>query len=172
MRTELGDFTVRPRMLTITALALVVGGAGAVAAFALLRLIGFLTNLIFYQRISVAMVSPGEGHHPWWLVLLAPVAGGLIVGQIPVGVAPIGMEAQPCWCVRDGRGLRPVCPHLGSGLGAVRRRARMEQAWPPRMLAERFRQREGSSYPVVRGSFALSCRVTGVISGAEVWREQ
>jgi chloride channel protein, CIC family len=67
-------------MLTITALALVTGGAGAVAAFALLRLIGFLTNLIFYQRISVAMVSPGEGHHPWWLILLAPIAGGLVVG--------------------------------------------------------------------------------------------
>jgi H+/Cl- antiporter ClcA/CBS domain-containing protein len=80
MRTELGDFTVRPRMLMITALALVTGGAGAVAAFALLRLIGFLTNLIFYQRISVALVSPGEGHHPWWLILLAPIAGGLVVG--------------------------------------------------------------------------------------------
>jgi chloride channel protein, CIC family len=67
-------------MLTIAALALVTGGAGAVAAFALLRLIGFLTNLIFYQRISVALVSPGEGHHPWWLILLAPIAGGLVVG--------------------------------------------------------------------------------------------
>jgi len=67
-------------MLTITALALVTGGAGALAAFALLRLIGFLTNLVFYQRISVAIVSPGEAHHPWWLILTAPVIGGLAVG--------------------------------------------------------------------------------------------
>jgi CIC family chloride channel protein len=80
MRTELGDFTMRPRVLTITALALVIGGAGALAALALLRLIGFLTNLVFYQRLSVALVSPGLIHHPWWLILTAPVVGGLVVG--------------------------------------------------------------------------------------------
>jgi CIC family chloride channel protein len=80
MQTQLGDFTVRPRMLMIAGLAIVTGGAGALAALALLRLISLLTNLVFYQRFSVAMMSPGEQHHPWWLIVIAPVAGGLIVG--------------------------------------------------------------------------------------------
>ena len=77
---HLGDFTVRPRMLRITLLALPVGGAGAVAALVLLRLIGLVTNLVFYHRWNTAMVAPGGVHHPWWLVLGAPVAGGLVVG--------------------------------------------------------------------------------------------
>ncbi|HTU74057.1 MAG TPA: chloride channel protein [Trebonia sp.] len=77
---HLGDFTVRPRVLMISAIALVVGGASALAAFCLLRLIGLITNLVFYQRVSFALVAPGAHHHPPWLVLLAPVAGGLAVG--------------------------------------------------------------------------------------------
>jgi len=77
---HLGDFTVRPRVLMITAIALVVGGAGAVAAFCLLRLIGLITNLVFYQRVSFALVAPGAHHHSPWLIVLAPVAGGLAVG--------------------------------------------------------------------------------------------
>ncbi|WP_370468368.1 chloride channel protein [Streptacidiphilus sp. P02-A3a] len=77
---HLGDFTVRPRMLMITGLALAVGGVGALAALALLRLIGLVTNLVFYQRWNVSLVAPGLVHHPWWLVLCAPVLGGLVVG--------------------------------------------------------------------------------------------
>ena len=79
-RDHLGDFTLQPRTLLITAWALLVGGFGALAALVLLRLIGLITNLIFYQRWRTTLVSPGLGHHPWWLVLVAPVAGGLIVG--------------------------------------------------------------------------------------------
>jgi chloride channel protein, CIC family len=79
---HLGDFTVRPRMLKITAWALPVGGAGALAAFALLRLIGLVTNLVFYQRWNTSLVAPGQVHHPWWLVLSAPIAGGLAVGLL------------------------------------------------------------------------------------------
>jgi chloride channel protein, CIC family len=78
--TRLGDFTLDARVLPITALALVVGAAGAVAAYCLLRLIGLITNLVFYQRISTVLVAPGAVHHNPALVLLAPVAGGLIVG--------------------------------------------------------------------------------------------
>ena len=77
---HLGDFTVGPRMLQVTAWALLVGGAGALAALALLRLIGLVTNLVFYQRWDTALVAPGLVHHPWWLVLFAPVAGGLVIG--------------------------------------------------------------------------------------------
>jgi chloride channel protein, CIC family len=77
---HLGDFTVRPRVLMITVIALVVGGASAVAAFCLLRLIGLITNVVFYQRLSAVMVSPGGQHHPAWLIVSAPVAGGLLIG--------------------------------------------------------------------------------------------
>jgi H+/Cl- antiporter ClcA len=77
---HLGDFTLGSRVLPITAMALVVGGASAVMAFALLRLIGLITNAVFYQRVSTSLVAPGALHHSAWLVLVAPVAGGLVVG--------------------------------------------------------------------------------------------
>ena len=73
---HLGDFTLTPRVLPITGIALAVGGASAVAAFCLLRLIGLITNAVFYQRLAVTLSAPGAVHHPWWLILLAPVAGG------------------------------------------------------------------------------------------------
>jgi H+/Cl- antiporter ClcA/CBS domain-containing protein len=77
---HLGDFTAGPRLLLISGWALLVGGASALAAWALLRLIGLVTNLVFYQRVQTGLVAPGGEHHPWPLVLLAPVAGGLVVG--------------------------------------------------------------------------------------------
>jgi hypothetical protein len=61
---HLGDFALRPRTLLITAVALVIGGASVVAAFCLLRLIGLITNAVFYQRVSPAMTPPGAGSHP------------------------------------------------------------------------------------------------------------
>jgi chloride channel protein, CIC family len=77
---RLGDFTVTPRVLIICAWALPVGAMGAGAAWVLLRLIGLITQLVFFGRLSGAMVSPGVGPHPWWLVLGAPIAGGVVVG--------------------------------------------------------------------------------------------
>ena len=77
---HLGDFTLDARVLPITGLALAVGAGGAAAAFCLLRLIGLITNFVFYQRLSTALVAPGAVRHDPLLVLLAPVAGGLIVG--------------------------------------------------------------------------------------------
>jgi len=68
------------RMLLTTALALPVGALSAAAAWCLLRLIGLVTNLVFYQRWTTELVAPGAQHHPWWLILGAPVAGGLVVG--------------------------------------------------------------------------------------------
>jgi len=77
---HLGDFALDARVLPITGLALVVGAAGAGAAYVLLRLIGLITNLVFYQRISTALIAPGAVRHDAVLVLLAPLAGGLVVG--------------------------------------------------------------------------------------------
>ncbi|MGC2656122.1 MAG: chloride channel protein [Mycobacterium sp.] len=80
MSGRLADFSVDRRMLITTALALPIGALSAAAAWCLLRLIGLVTNLSFYQRWAVDLVAPGARHHPWWLVLGAPVAGGLVVG--------------------------------------------------------------------------------------------
>jgi H+/Cl- antiporter ClcA/CBS domain-containing protein len=64
----------------ITALALGIGAVSAVVALGLLRLIGLITNLVFYQRVHTSLVAPGLTHHNPFLVLFAPVVGGLIVG--------------------------------------------------------------------------------------------
>jgi len=47
---RLADFVVNRRMLAIRALALPVGALSAGAAWCLIRLIGLVTNLVFYQR--------------------------------------------------------------------------------------------------------------------------
>jgi CIC family chloride channel protein len=79
---HLGDFDVSRRMLLITAFALPIGAVSACVAWALLRLIGLITNLVFYQRFGTALVAPGEGHHAPLLILLAPVCGGLVIGLV------------------------------------------------------------------------------------------
>ena len=79
---HLGDFDVGPRLLAITAFALPIGALSAGVAWCLLRLIGLITNLVFYQRFGTALVAPGEVHHSPFLILLAPVAGGLVIGLV------------------------------------------------------------------------------------------
>ncbi len=78
--SRLGDYSLDPRVVMISALALAVGAVAAVVADALLKLIGLITNVVFYQRVATALVAPGVGAHHWWLIVGAPVAGGLIVG--------------------------------------------------------------------------------------------
>src|SRR5215469_323532 len=75
----LGDFTTTWRVIPISALAIVIGVVSAYVALALLRLIGFFTNLFFYGRVRTDLVSP-VGHHLGGWVVLIPVIGGLIVG--------------------------------------------------------------------------------------------
>jgi chloride channel protein, CIC family len=67
-------------MLVIAALAVAVGAASALLAWGLLRLIGLITNVVFYGRMATQLVAPGNGHHSPAVVLLAPVAGGLVIG--------------------------------------------------------------------------------------------
>jgi H+/Cl- antiporter ClcA len=80
--SHLGDFTASARMLVITALALPVGLVSAGLAWALLRLIGLITNAVFFARFGTELVAPGTGHHNPFVVLGAPVLGGLVVGLI------------------------------------------------------------------------------------------
>jgi chloride channel protein, CIC family len=75
----LGDFTTTPRVLAISALAMVIGAVCAFVALALLRLIGLFTNLFYYGRWSSDLVSP-VGNHLGWFSVLVPVAGALTIG--------------------------------------------------------------------------------------------
>lgn len=76
-----GDFALNARLLHITALAAVIGAMSTVAAYVLLDLIRFFTNLFFFQTLSVADRSPAEHTLGAW-VIGVPVVGGLIVGLI------------------------------------------------------------------------------------------
>jgi chloride channel protein, CIC family len=77
--SELGDFTATARIIPLSGLAVGIGMLSTCVAWALLRLIALFTNLFYYQRISTIFVSPAQ-HHLGWLAVLAPVAGGLIIG--------------------------------------------------------------------------------------------
>src|SRR5947208_13329665 len=69
---ELGDFTTTPRLLCVSALAIAIGVLSAFVALGLLKLIGFFTNIFFYQRVSSELVSP-LGHHLGVVVIAVPV---------------------------------------------------------------------------------------------------
>ena len=73
------DFSADPRLLRISLVAVVIGGCGTLAAFALLALIHLFTNLFFFQVWSFAARSPAEHHLGRWVILL-PIIGGLIIG--------------------------------------------------------------------------------------------
>jgi H+/Cl- antiporter ClcA/CBS domain-containing protein len=77
-RDSLRDFTATPRLLQLAAMAGVVGSAGAGAAWCLLRLIAFFTNLAYWGRLSTAPAGI-PAHLPIWSVAI-PVTGSLIIG--------------------------------------------------------------------------------------------
>ena len=67
-------------MVLVACLAIAVGAASACVAWALLRLIGLITNAVFLGQFATRLVSPGAGHPNPAIVVLAPIAGGLVVG--------------------------------------------------------------------------------------------
>ena len=77
--SQLRDFNADPRMILLSGLGLILGGAGAVLAWILLHLIYGCTNLFYYQRLSWKFVSPAQ-NHLGWLAVFVPIVGGLIVG--------------------------------------------------------------------------------------------
>lgn len=76
---ELGDFTATARLIPISAAAMVIGLIATFVALALLKLIGFFTNLFYFQRLSSELVSPA-GDHLGALAIAIPVLGALIIG--------------------------------------------------------------------------------------------
>jgi H+/Cl- antiporter ClcA len=75
----LGDFTTTPSILRLVPLAIVIGALGAGISLALLDMIGFFTNLLYFQRLSVHLVSP-YGNTLGAVAIVIPIGGGLIVG--------------------------------------------------------------------------------------------
>jgi chloride channel protein, CIC family len=76
----LRDFTLTPRVLVIVGWAIPVGALGAGAAWVLLKLIGLITHAVFAGTAGTDPTNPGTLGAPWWVVLGAPVLGGLVVG--------------------------------------------------------------------------------------------
>jgi CIC family chloride channel protein len=78
---SLGDFTSTPALLRLVPLGIGVGALGAGISLGLLALIGFFTNLFYYQRLSLHLVSP-NANTLGLLAVVIPIGGGLIVGLI------------------------------------------------------------------------------------------
>jgi len=76
---RLGDFTTSVRVIPISLVAIGIGLVSTYVAWALLRLIGFFTNLFYFGRVSTALTSPA-GNHLGWYALLVPIAGSLVIG--------------------------------------------------------------------------------------------
>jgi len=69
-------------VLVATALAVPIGALAAGVAWLLLRLIGLITNLVFYSRVATSLVAPDAHHHSPILIVVAPVIGGLAIGVL------------------------------------------------------------------------------------------
>jgi len=70
---------VEGRTLLVSLAAIILGVAAGYIAQLLQALIGLITNLVFYGRFSLQMVTPFDNKLGWW-VIIVPVIGGLIVG--------------------------------------------------------------------------------------------
>nr|HLI18735.1 chloride channel protein [Rhodanobacteraceae bacterium] len=75
-----GDFRPSISIVKVSFIALFIGGAAALIAWILYRLIGLVTHVAFAGAWNFNFVQPGTLHAPWWLIILAPIVGGLIIG--------------------------------------------------------------------------------------------
>jgi chloride channel protein, CIC family len=67
------------RVAWITLLCVGLAGIATLVAQALTKLIGFVTNLSFYGRVSTEFTSPAGNALGWWVIAI-PVVGSVIVG--------------------------------------------------------------------------------------------
>ena len=67
------------RTLRVSAIAVFLGLCAGLVAQILVRLIGLVTNIAFFGRVSTSFSSPTD-HHLGAFVIVVPVIGGLIVG--------------------------------------------------------------------------------------------
>jgi len=80
--TALGQISGEPfrrRLFFMSLMAVLVGVAAGFAAYGLYALIRLVSNLVFYQQLSMANLLPSQNHLGWW-VIPVPIIGALIVG--------------------------------------------------------------------------------------------
>jgi CIC family chloride channel protein len=73
------DFSTDKRLLILTPMAAMIGVISALVAYVLVWLIGTITNLVYYHRLSPRLVSPADNQLGLWAVVV-PMAGGLVIG--------------------------------------------------------------------------------------------
>src|SRR5919202_6634279 len=95
----LGDFSADKRLLLLTPMAALIGIVGALVAYALVWLIGGITNLVYYQRLSAHLISPAD-NRLGLIAVLIPIIGGLVIGFM----APYGSGEKPGDGVSEGNG--------------------------------------------------------------------
>ncbi|ABC93371.1 probable chloride channel protein (plasmid) [Rhizobium etli CFN 42] len=78
-RREAGDFTTDRRVLLLVGMAVIVGTAGAFAAWCLVSLIALVTNVIWFGQIGIQPASLAAVPRSLWVVLVPPL-GGLVIG--------------------------------------------------------------------------------------------
>lgn len=76
---EKRDYAANGRLPMVAGIALAIGAVSTGAAFVLVNLIRFFTNLFFFQTLSFAERSPASHALGAW-VIVVPAIGGLIVG--------------------------------------------------------------------------------------------
>ena len=77
--SELGDFTVKTRTITISLIAVGVGILSCAVALGLLKLIALFTNIAFFMTFDFADRTPAQ-HSLGPFVIAIPVIGSLIIG--------------------------------------------------------------------------------------------
>jgi H+/Cl- antiporter ClcA/CBS domain-containing protein len=80
LRAPEDEPTVDRRTVLVVAMAVAIAVAAGLVAQLLISLIGLVTNIAFYGRVSTAFVSPGTANAPALVVLVVPLVGALIVG--------------------------------------------------------------------------------------------
>ena len=73
------DIPVDRRVVTICGIALGIGAGGALIAQLLSHLIGFITNLAYYGRLSGEFSAPSTARLGVWSLFI-PIIGAVIVG--------------------------------------------------------------------------------------------
>jgi chloride channel protein, CIC family len=80
--TPKDSILVDRRTVLVSGLAVLVAAGAGLLAQVLILLIRLITNLSFFGRFSTSFSTPGDSHVGWILLLIIPIAGGLIVGLI------------------------------------------------------------------------------------------
>ena len=78
-RREAGDFTTDRRVLLLVGMSIIVGTAGAFAAWCLVSLIALVTNVIWFGEIGTQPNSLASVPRSLWVVMVPPL-GGLVIG--------------------------------------------------------------------------------------------